>query len=125
MRRNGIPVTLALAAVAFAGPVTPAAARTPLSVAVSCNNNGVYTYVCSAYPTGGTGIYSSYSWTVSILPPLSTQPNTYHSVTNDPYLDGGGCTYRDRITATVTVTDSGGATATSTGPTITCRYWPD
>ncbi len=125
MRRIGIPVVLALAAVALAGPANPATARTPLSVAVDCNNNGVYTYVCVAYPSGGTGSYSTYSWTVSILPPLSNQPNTYQTVTYDPYLSGGGCTYRDRITATVTVTDSGGATATATSATMTCRYWPD
>jgi hypothetical protein len=61
---------------------------------------------------------------VSILPPLSTQPNTYRSVTYDPYLFGS-CTYRDRITTTVTVTDSGGATATSTSPVMTCRQWAD
>lgn len=123
MRRIGILVVLALAT-ALASPVTPATARTPLSVSVECYNNGVYTYACAAYPGGGTGSYSTYSWTVSIQPVLSLQTRTYQAVSYDSSISGS-CTYLDRITVMVTVTDSGGATATATSATMTCRYWPD
>ncbi|HEX8272601.1 MAG TPA: hypothetical protein VF615_08100 [Longimicrobiaceae bacterium] len=124
MRRIGIPLVLAFTAVGLAGSGTPATARTPLSILVDCFNNGGYTFACSAYPTGGTGSYSTYSWTVSIQPALSTVTNTYNVVTYDQFLHDN-CSYRDKITATVTVTDSGGATATATSATMTCRYWPD
>jgi hypothetical protein len=123
MRRIGIVIALALTALGLAGHGTPAAAQTPISSPMGCWNNGGYNFGCSAVVSGGTGVYS-YDWTVSVRPALSSQTSTYHVVTYDPYLSGW-CSAGDRITVTLTVTDSAGATKTTSGRSLTCSQWAD
>jgi hypothetical protein len=110
MRRIGIPVALALAATALVNPVTPAAARTPLSVQPYCWINDWGSFACHAVTNGGTGSYVSYTWTIS----EGTEPHryTYQKVTSSENL-AGTCTVTADMVVAVTVKDSGGATAAS------------
>lgn len=109
MRRVRIPVVLALAAAAFAGSGTPAAARTPLSVGVDCWT-GAGSVICDAVANDGTGTYVSYSWTVAEGPGFGPPTSSYEVVSSGPALYSS-CTAGYHVTATVTVRDSGGATA--------------
>lgn len=124
MRRTCLVIALALAALGFAGHGTPASAQTPLSGFMGCWNNGGYTYGCSASISGGTGTYS-YDWAVTVRPArVGAQTSTYHVLTYDPYLSGW-CSAGDRITVTLTVTDSAGATHTTSSMGVTCQQWAD
>lgn len=114
MRRIRFLFVLALAAVGLAAPVTPAAARTPFSVLISCWNNGGGTFACRADPHGGTGSYVSHNWTITYhepdwwIPPYTTYPTTGSSDTFYSTCEVGGS-----FSAQVTLIDSSGAVATS------------
>lgn len=110
MRRIGIPVLLALATAGVAGSGTPAAARTPLSVGVDCWTDAG-SVICDAVAYGGTGSYVSYDWTVAEGPGFGPPTSSYQVVGSSPAL-ASSCTAGYHVTATVTVRDSGGATAT-------------
>jgi hypothetical protein len=124
MRRIRIPIVLALAAAVFAGPATPAAARTPLTLYVECFNLGGWNFYCFADATGGTGSYPTYSWSVAIQHGWRLPASTYSWVSSNSFYTTP-CSQGDRITATVTVTDSGGATASGTSQPRYCSQWAD
>lgn len=97
--------------------------------ATGCVNDvnviGPHTQVIScsgtSTPSGGTGVYTSYSWTcVTDCGPISIANPNVQNPTFSATLStcGGGCTNSVSSGYTVTVTDSGGAMATSSGVTV-------
>jgi hypothetical protein len=108
-------LVLAVAAVAVlpAVPVERGAARTTLSVSLYCISAGHKRLDCQAYPSGGSGTYVYYHWT----------PTPVGGYQGAPYaLIPCARAYANQ-TASVTVTDSNGATA-STSATAYCGDAP-
>ncbi|HEU4325572.1 MAG TPA: hypothetical protein VFS21_20700 [Roseiflexaceae bacterium] len=91
----------------------PAHATDPLEVSVFCEGVGggstFAQFICDAYASGGTGTYT-YTWTGS----------TYVEIFGNGSSARGNCRVRFRASATVTVQDSAGNTASATGP---IRCW--
>lgn len=101
-------LVLTVAAVGFlAVPVNRGAARTTLSVGISCVSIGFQRLECSADVSGGTGTYTSYQWSPPSYPGGATDQVIIRcsrlNAMQDVYL---------------TVTDSGG----NTGSGSTSRY---
>lgn len=124
MRRIRIAVVLALAAVAFAGPATPAAARTPLSVEVDCAPSDL-SFSCDGVASGGATPYLYYYWTVTeyshydVENPSSSQVSyQYQVVTSSPTLSTS-CTANRHVVVSVRVVDSVGSNATG-GSSLGC-----
>lgn len=58
-------LVLSLIIVAALSSSTPARAST-LTVSIQCVYEGNYSFTCNATPTGGTGTYTNYKWTVNL-----------------------------------------------------------
>ena len=121
MRRTRL-LLLVPALLALSGNSRTAAAGTTLYVDPNCWNNGLGTYYCNAYVTGGSGNYVSYAWQISDQY-FGKQTYTTSQTTSGPEISGP-CRIGGTWTVTVTVTDSQGAVATGT-QTRGCSYWPD
>lgn len=92
----------------------PAHATTLAAGPMGCANNGGGSFYCVASPRGGTGTYTSFVWKVK----ESGSTSTGTSITAIPELQSY-CTVGKYYTVSVTVTDSAGATATSS----LSRFW--
>jgi hypothetical protein len=112
-----VPAVLALAGFSHAPP-----AASSLTVSLSCNNDGGYTFACYASASGGSGNYTTYQWTwwqkrlshtTSARTLTGTSPEFFES-----------CRADYTVYVTLTVTDSQGATGTASTQ-ITCRFLPD
>jgi hypothetical protein len=112
-----LPVMLGLA-----GFVRAPANDSTLTVELFCNNNGGGTFMCDAYVTGGTGLYTNYAWRV-VEKYFSNTISDYRSNTSYHQIYGS-CTVGNTVYATVTVTDSQGATGSGSG-SIKCRWAAD
>jgi hypothetical protein len=89
-------------AVLLAAPVNRGVARTTLTVSLYCVSAGHQRLDCQAYPSGGSGTYVYYHWTPT---PVSGYSGAY-------VLIPCARAYANQ-TASVTVTDSNGATASA------------
>ena len=106
---------LAVLLFVFAMSATPPAHATTLTVSMSCGITGPYpgypgfsAYSCTAYPSGGTGSYTAYTWTV--------YSGWYNSHTYaGAQTENFGCKHNTVRYQDVTVTDSSGATASASG----------
>jgi hypothetical protein len=113
-----VPAVLVLAG--FRG--VPAAEPT-LSAEVFCNNNGGGTFYCTAYPSGGSGPYSTYRWSFSEFRPLyGTQPGYQETTSGERWY--ASCSVDWTVNVSVTVTDSQGATGTGS-TSFHCSQWAD
>ena len=104
---------LAVLLFVFAMSATPPAHATTLTVSLTCSGMSPYpgypgfsAYSCTANPSGGTGSYTAYTWTVSSGWYSSS---TYSGAQTEHF----GCKHNTVRFQDVTVTDSGGATATA------------
>lgn len=102
-----------VAAVLLAVPVDRGAARTTLTVSLYCISAGNQRLDCQAYPSGGSGTYVYYHWTPT---PVSGYQGYQYA------LIPCARAYANQ-TASVTVTDSNGATA-SDSQTAFCGEAP-
>jgi hypothetical protein len=100
-------LVLAVAAVGFlAVPVNRGAARTAVTVSLYCISAGHQRLDCQAYPSGGSGTYVYYHWTPTPVGGYS-----------GPYVLIPCARAYANQTASVTVTDSNGATGSATKTT--------
>lgn len=107
-------LVLAVAALGLlAVPVDRGAARTSLTVGLYCISAGHQRLDCQAYPSGGSGTYVYYHWT----------PTPVGGYQGGPYVLIPCARAYANQTASVTVTDSNGATA-STRATAFCGDAP-
>jgi hypothetical protein len=104
---------LAVLAFAFTMSVAAPAQATTLTVSITCSGMSPYpgypgysAYSCTAWPSGGTGSYTTYTWTVST--------GWYGSSTYvGSQTENFGCKYNTVRFQDVMVTDSSGATASA------------
>lgn len=116
MRRIGIPVVLALAAVGMAGSSTPADARSPLTVEVDCAPFDL-SFSCDAVVSGGATPYLYYYWTVTESQ-YGQPPYQYQVTTSSPTL-ASSCRADYHVDVSVMVLDHRGSTATG-GSALGC-----
>jgi len=110
MRRIGIPVVLALATAGFTGIGDSSAARSSFQVGVDCWTH-IGSTLCDAVPTGGSGTYVSYSWTVDEFSLNTGLLTTSYQVSGTNPQLSSSCIPDHHVVVTVTVMDSKGATA--------------
>lgn len=112
--RSGVTVLAASAAVlsmgALAVPAHAAAARpqTAVTTQLLCSMDDFYDFDCSAFTSGGTGVYTE-TWGGSYYTLLSSSPGSMV----------GHCGAGSTVTVTYTVVDSGGGSA-ARSRTFTC-----
>ena len=101
----------------FTMSVTQPAHADTLTVSMTCSGMSPYpgypgfsAYSCTAYPSGGTGSYTSYTWTVS-----SGWYSSYTYV--GAQTENFGCKHYTVRFQDVMVTDSSGATASASSST--------
>ncbi|HEV2708087.1 MAG TPA: hypothetical protein VGV59_19380 [Pyrinomonadaceae bacterium] len=97
----------AVVAVLLTVPVKRGAAQTTLTVWLYCVSAGDQRLDCQAYPSGGSGTYVYYHWT----------PTPVGGYQGEPYVFIPCARAYANQTASVTVTDSNGATASATKTT--------
>lgn len=105
-------VVLVLLALATVSVSTPAYAATLTVGSLGCQaafagGAAGYFYDCAAEVAGGTGRYTSYTWRIQ----LWSNPPQYYS-TGGPFFSAQ-CTRGGLYTVSLTVRDSGGATASA------------
>lgn len=94
------------ALVALAGFSRAPGAAEALPAGVFCNNNGGGTFYCETLAGGGSGYTYDWRYTETAIYPYNPPRR---QITSDPWVTDS-CTVGRRVTVTLTVTDSQGAT---------------